>query len=224
MFDIAIKPQNKDGEIVVLIHGLFHCSAMMYPLGRFLNKHGFRVFCYDYRTTRHNVVEHAEKFKTYLEHLVVCNPKQRINIVTHSLGSLVTRQALAHLADENQLGNEILDRQHIGRLVFTAPPNRGSKVAATALKLAPFSGTLIKPLADLSYGEKSRVHQIPIPAGVELGIIAAAYDHLVPQDSTQLPEVQTAFTVMPAIHMTIMNNRGVRNEILHFLRHGKFSS
>ncbi|MDD2480426.1 MAG: alpha/beta fold hydrolase [Victivallaceae bacterium] len=224
MFDIAIRPKNRDGEIVVLIHGLFHCSAVMYPLGRFLNNHGYVVFCYDYRSTRGDVAKHATRFKLYLENLARTYPDKRINIVTHSLGSLVTRQALAHFAEGATDPGEILTRQTIGRVVFTAPPNRGSKVATLALKWLPFISGILRPLADLSYGEFSSVHEIPIPTDIELGIIAAKYDHMVPRDSVQLPSAQTDYKMMPAIHVIVMNTPSVQREILHFLQHGKFST
>lgn len=224
MFNIAIKPKNQDGEIVVLIHGLFHCSAVMYPLGRFLNNHGYMVFCYDYRSTRGDVVKHAAQFKLYLEDLARTYPDKKINIVTHSLGSLVTRQVLAHFAKDETATDEILTRQKIGRVVFTAPPNRGSKVATLAVKCLPFIAHAIRPLPDLSYGASSNVHKIPIPSGLELGIIAATYDHMVPRDSVQLPNAQTDYKMMPAIHVAIMITPSVQREVLYFLQHGKFSS
>lgn len=217
MLHFAASPQCDTGELAVAIHGLSHNAFHMYSMGKFLGTKGYETYCYDYKTTRGNVIQHANDFKTHLEELVRKYPERRINIITHSLGSLVTRQVLGSLTTEG-----VLTKDKIKCVVMLAPPNRGSKVAEWALKYIPFSNHIMKSLPDLAFGEDSPVHDIPIPQGIPLGIIAASHDILVPRISTPL-ETQDDYIVMNSGHSFIMMRPKVQKQVLYFLQHRRFN-
>ncbi len=218
MLHFAAAPQCDTGELAVTIHGLSHNAFYMYSMGKFLGMKGYETYCYDYRTTRGDVKQHAAEFKTALEELVRKYPDRRINIVTHSLGSLVTRQVVGSLTDEG-----VLTKDKIKSVVMLAPPNRGSKAASLALKYIPFSDQISKPLPDLAFGEDSPVHNIPlIPKDIPLGIIVASHDLLVPRDSTSL-ETQDDYLIMSSGHSFIMMRPKVQKQVLNFFQNSRFS-
>jgi pimeloyl-ACP methyl ester carboxylesterase len=202
----------ENGGLVVLVHGLMHSGFYMMPLARYLAKHGYECFCYDYRTTRGDVRRHGENFRQRLGELLAAHPGRKLHIVTHSLGGLVTRQALSDPA---------FPRERIGRVVMLAPPNRGSKVASLCLKLIPGSRVLVRTLDDLSFGESSPVHRIPVPEGVEIGVMVASYDILVPRCSTALDGQRDGVTVFSG-HTYMMLRPNVMRQALAFLRDGRF--
>ena len=89
----------------------------------------------------------------------------QIHLVTHSMGGIIGRIALAEYMP-----------LRFGRFVMIAPPNRGSHVAA---RLAPYLGRICPPLVQLTDGSESFVCSLPPPTVAELGIIAAEGDFLV---------------------------------------------
>lgn len=220
-FHLPADPECEKHEVAVMIHGLMHSGVHMYSMARFMASQGYEAYCFDYRTTRGNVREHAEDFRLFLEALARKYPDYPINIVTHSLGSLVTRQALGHLDPGSPEVNKLLTRERIKRIVMLAPPNRGSHIAAVAVKYVPFSLDIMHPLEDLSYGEESPVHNIPVPDGIPIGIIAASMDIAVPRDSTPL-ENQADYLVMTSAHTFIMMRPKVQRQVLAFFKNAQF--
>ncbi len=221
-FHFPANPECEKQELAVTIHGLTHNGLHMYTMGKFLASRGYETYCFDYRTTRGTVQEHAVEFKAFLETLARKYPDYPINIVTHSMGGLVTRQTLGHLCDSQPCSpGELLTRNRIKRIVMLAPPNRGSKVASAAVKYVPFSPNIMEPLPDLSYGEDSPVHKIPVPSGIPIGIIAASADIAVPRDSTSL-ENQSDYLVMTSSHSFIMMRTKVQRQVLEFFQNAKF--
>ncbi len=140
--------------------------------------------------------------------------KSSISIITHSLGGIIARHALTALSEKKSL---LFDK-----LILLTPPNQGSKLARIIIKSLPFLRYIIKPLNQLSDDEKSYIHQIPTPKNIEIGIIAAKYDHAAPANTTQLKE-QSDFTIIKGGHSLIMNNKKARQQILLFLQNGKFN-
>ncbi len=206
------NPSCDTGELAVMIHGLMHNGLYMTPMAKFLAKNGYETYSYDYRTTRGCVKDHAAAFRKKLDELMARHPGRKINIVTHSLGGLVTRQTL---------GDPSFPLGNIHRVVMLAPPNRGSKVASFYLKYVPCGDKIVRTLADLSFGENSPVHQIPIPQNVEIGIIVASHDILVPRCSTALTCQKDCVVVLSG-HTYMMLRPKVMHQTLAFLKSGSF--
>ena len=202
------KPEA--GRPVVLVHGLLHRGVNLRGLARFLNRTGRTVILYDYPTTRATVVQHGRDLADFLRAL----PREPVDIVTHSMGGLLFR-----VAAEELRGNGELDR--IGRVVMLAPPNRGSDDAEAWVRRFPPSKWLIRPLDDLSSRADAAVHTLPVPDGIEVGVIAGDHDRRVSVDSTHLPGERAHLTVRSG-HTFIMEHPEVREALLRFLESGRF--
>ena len=116
-------PGNPEQPAVVLVHGLLHRGIVMRSLAKFLNGRGYPVYIYDYKTTRSGIVEHGRKFTEFLRSL----PEERVGIVTHSMGGLLTRVALCGLSGTPE---ELSNRE--GAVCRTLPVPRGFEIGVVA--------------------------------------------------------------------------------------------
>jgi len=189
-------PADHCNEVVVMVHGLTRRGYNLYPLGRKINRAGYAVYVYDYATTTKVIAAHGRDFRRYLERVVKAHPDQKINIVTHSMGGILTREALGHLAEEYHRDSDILSADRFNRIVMLAPPNHGSDAARRAIRLLPFTRRLIKPLPELSSEPDAYIHQVPIPKNLDIGIIAGRFDM----------EVSKKYTYLYGAHDHIMVN------------------
>lgn len=197
-------------EIIVLVHGLMRTSLSMWPLKNFLKRKGYEVYIYGYPSHKYSIQEHGTYLNQYIKNLLAKNPGIKINFITHSLGGIITREALSKLSKE-QL-------KSIGSLIMLAPPNQGSKLAKISTKMFPMLTFPIKPLAELSSDQTSYVHHVPVP-NIKIGIIAGRYDAKVPPEYARL-EGQNDPVIVNSNHTFIMNNTQTRELIIKFLKNG----
>lgn len=207
-------------EIVVLVHGLLRRSLAFYSLGKRLSKLGYTVCVYDYQTTIKKMPEHGADFKRYLERIAEQHPDMKINLVTHSMGGILTRLALGHLADEDDSG-EVLTRDRFKRIVMLAPPHHGSDVAKRFVKYLPVTAKWIKPLAGLSSAPDADVHTFPFPVGLEVGVIAGRFDSEVALEYTHFPG-ERAHTIINSEHSFMMYMPSAIKTTIKFLETGHF--
>jgi pimeloyl-ACP methyl ester carboxylesterase len=212
--------QDKN-EIVVMVHGLIRRSMNFYRLGKVLQRRGYHVYLYDYQTTRHSVKEHGQHFKTYLEKIALEHPDKKINLVTHSMGGILTREALSHLEKEEITEHEILSRERFKHIVMLAPPHLGSDIAKLCCKYLPFTATWVKSLADLSSDPTSYIHHVPIPTGLDIGIIIGRFDNEVKEEYTRLPGVKH-YLKINAEHSFIMHMPATKKAVISFIENGYF--
>jgi triacylglycerol esterase/lipase EstA (alpha/beta hydrolase family) len=201
------KPENDTHEAVILIHGMGRTSLSMLSPALFLRNKGFTVFLYGYTSTRHTIRTHAEKLLDFLEKIVK-DDFIRIHFVTHSLGGIVARLALANFTNPK-----------IGRMVMTAPPNQGS-VTANAVAKIPFASKLLKPLDELMNGKNAFVKTVPVPE-MEIGVIAGSMDGKVKVEESHL-ENEKAHLTVDSHHSFIMNRKDVKDAIYGFIKNGSF--
>ncbi|VEB37314.1 lipase LipB [Legionella sainthelensi] len=206
---MQVMPQHSQ-EIIVLVHGLMRTSLSMWPLKNFLKRKGYAVYIYSYPSHKYSIQEHGTYLNQYIKNLLAKNPGAKINFITHSLGGIITREALSQLSKE-QLKN-------IGSLIMLAPPNQGSKLAKISTKMFPMLTFPIKPLAELSSDHTSYVHHVPVPS-IKIGIIAGRYDAKVPPEYARL-EGQNDPVIVNSNHTFIMNNTQTRELIMNFLKNG----
>ena len=206
---MCLVPNEKDNshEAVIMIHGMGRTSLSMISPAIFLRGKGFTVFLYGYPSTRHGIGTHADKFLNFLRKTVQ-DDFTRIHFVTHSLGGIVARLALANFANPK-----------IGRMVMTAPPNQGS-VKANAISKIPFASKLLAPLAELKNEEDSFVKTIPVP-NMEIGVIAGMRDGKVKIGESHL-EGEKAHLTVNSRHSFIMNRKDVKDAIFRFIKNGTF--
>lgn len=209
--EVNNKEKNKR-ELVVLIHGLMRTSMSMSLLKSFLEHQGYTVYSYSYPSPKYTIHEHSVHLAQYIGQVLENNPGVKIHFITHSLGGIIVREALAKMP-ESQLKN-------IGYLIMMAPPNQGSFLAKVSTKLFPLFTSPIKPLAELSSEESSYVHHVPVPK-IKMGIIAGRFDAKVPPSSADL-DGKADIVVINSTHTFIMNNFKTQKLILHFLEKGTF--
>lgn len=200
-------------EIIVLVHGLLRTSLSMWPLKIYLQKQGYHVYSYSYPSPKYSIHEHSIYLNKYIKNLLAENPDVTINFITHSLGGIITREALSTLSKKHL--------KNIGCLIMLAPPNQGSQLAKLSTKIFPLFTSPIKPLAELSSEQTSYVHRVPIP-NIKMGIIAGKYDAKVPPDFARL-QGQNEIKVVSSNHTFIMNNAQARQLIMNFLTEGTFA-
>ena len=200
-------------KAIILIHGLMRTPASMFFLGSFLKKQNYKVYAYDYPSAKNTIHEHGVFLNQYLKKFIKEHPNTKIYLITHSLGGIIARDALA------QLPTEQLDS--IGGLIMLAPPNQGSALAKFSTKLFPIVSYFVRPLTELSCEKNSYVHQVPVP-NVKIGIIAGRYDAKVPPNSARL-EGYAEPVLVNSTHTFIMNNSQTKLFIKHFLETGSFN-
>jgi len=208
---LSIKTEH-NLEIIVLIHGLMRSSMSMASLKSFLEHQGYQVYSYSYPSAKYTIHDHGIYLKQFIANLLVKNPGVKIHFITHSLGGIIIREALATLSPK-QLNC-------IGYLIMLAPPNQGSFLAKLSTKMFPVITFLIKPLAELSSDQSSYVHRVSVP-NIKMGIIAGRFDAKVPPAAAYL-KGQTDLIVINSTHMFIMNNTKTKSLIIHFLQKGTF--
>jgi pimeloyl-ACP methyl ester carboxylesterase len=199
----ALSPQPND--VVVLVHGLAGHRAVMSPLARALRGHFSQVRSWGYSSLWARIERHGLALAKELRSLDE-RATGRIHLVTHSMGGIVGRLALAEYTP-----------RHLGRVLMLAPPNRGSHLATRA---APYLGRFFPPIAQMCDDAGSFVASLP-PVGAELGIIAASRDLLVREDATHLAG-ETDHITLPGRHLSLLWNRTTAEQVRHFLQHGRF--
>lgn len=209
---LASKQEQRPQEIIVLIHGLMRSSLSLSSLKSFLETQGYQVYYYKYPSSKYRIQQHGIHLNHYIETLLVNHSDAKIHFITHSLGGIITREAISRLSPQ-QLKN-------IGSLIMLAPPNQGSKLARLSTKILPLLTTSIKPLAELSSDRSAYVHRVPVPK-IKIGIIAGRFDAKVPPSAAYL-KGQTDLAVVNSSHSFIMNNSNSRKFILNFLKKGTF--
>ena len=198
-------------EAVVCIHGFGGHWLVMMPLARRLAGRGYRVRNWGYRSIWKTTARHADQFALLLDQLQHDPAISRFHIVAHSMGSIVTRVALAQLSPSK-----------LHRVVMLAPPNLGSHVAT---RFVPWFGWLSTTLREISDLPDSLVRQLdePIAEPYEVGIIQASTDFVVRDENTHLPEAKE--TVMTSgFHSSILWRKRTSQLIETFLSEGTFES
>jgi pimeloyl-ACP methyl ester carboxylesterase len=210
---------------VVLLHGLARTSSSMSKLEDRLTKEGYEVANVDYPSRQHKIEELAEFAVDKGIQQCVELGAHDINFVTHSLGGILVRQYFS-----------LHDPENVKRVVMLGPPNKGSEVVDN-LKGVPGYDLLNGP-AGMQLGTDSQ--SIPRnlgPVNFELGVIAGTQSinlilsSFLPNPDDGKVSVESAkidgmcgFVSLPTTHPFMMKNDAVIEQVLSFLRTGKFSS
>ena len=223
LFLVVLSGNVYARECVVLLHGLVRSSSSMVKLERRLEKESYYVINVDYPSREYPVEELANLavgggIKSCLDKKV-----SKINFVTHSLGGILVRQFL-----------KLNNRKDIGRVVMLGPPNQGSEVVDN-LKDTPGFELLNGP-AGMQLGTKmTDIPKLLGPVDFELGVIAGTQsinlilstflqnpdDGKVSVESTKV-EGMKDFVALPTTHPFMMKNDTVIEQVVHFLKEGRF--
>ena len=204
--------QKPTGNTVVLIHGWGVRASSMQDLADELAKRGFDAYSYDYPTSTCSLSLHCEIFLMKFRELVKQLPdNEKIHILTHSMGGLVMRGALAQMTSD--------ECHRISAFVMLGPPNHGSPLANITI-IDSFNHSL----KDMRPDGDSFVNNIPSPAWLPpVGIIAGRFDGKVPLESTPLPApLAYDLTVVNCTHPGLRKPSNVLEQILAFYRNLSF--
>ena len=179
----------------------------MSRLAGHLQREGYTVANWGYPSIRGSIETKALHLRQRLTDLMQMRGDAALHVVGHSMGGIIARRAFS------------LNRPaRLGRFVMLGPPNRGSHVARA---IAPVLGALCPPLRQLSDAPDSYVNCLELPCDIELGVIAAADDLVVPLESTRLP-TQKDHIILPGHHGVLPLRKDTAIQVTHFMRHGMF--
>ena len=103
-----------DGDLVILLHGLWRSYLSMEKLAEHLNEEGFEVLNIPYPSFRLSMEEIVTRIHEELERV---DTGKTLHFVTHSLGGVLAR----YFVDRHP-------QYAYGRAVMLAPPHQGSQV------------------------------------------------------------------------------------------------
>lgn len=216
------SPPPEGAQTVVVVHGLGRTPASMAILASRLRDAGFRVVSFGYPSTS----EEMEALVARLGAEVVrcCGHEaETVHFVAHSMGGILVRGYL-----DQQPG------AHRGRVVMLSPPSQGSEVV-DAFADSPMLRAVLGPAGSQLGTDSAAIPGRLGPVRFSLGIITGnrslnpLYSWLIPGPDDGKVGVERAkvegaadFLVVPASHTFIMNRGDVAEEVVHFLRHGRF--
>jgi hypothetical protein len=124
--DPAVSPRSD--RLVILLHGWGRTQGMFAGMETALAEEGYDVLSLAYPSTRLSTARHAAALEALIADL---KGVREVSFVTHSLGGIVLRRALAAKPDfENAV--------RLRRAVLIAAPNQGAQLAEKLQGFAPF--------------------------------------------------------------------------------------
>ncbi len=204
---------------VLLLHGLIRSRGSMQTLAAALTADGWATETVAYPSTQRSIEEHAARLGRLLDGL---EGAEEVSFVTHSLGALVVRAALAR-------GGAWTSRIRLHRVVMLAPPNRGSVLAERLHGFPPYR-LFTGPAGQDVVPEGIRdLPPPPCPFGIIAGrsrgdgnpLIPGPDDGLVGVEETRLDGAED-FLLLDAGHTFIMEKPEVTDAVIHYLSTGRF--
>lgn len=199
------KPDSKPH--VVFIHGIAAPRFVFLYLKWYLFRSGFSSQIFGYRSVFKTIPVHADAFIKTLQKIDNDPKIDRFHIVAHSMGGIVTRQALLKYRPAK-----------LERFLMLATPNKGS---ATARKMSKSIFRFSKTLKQISDEEGSYVRELEFPEGIEMGAIHANVDRVVTRESN-LPNPGVPFLEIYSGHNDLLIRPATAKAVVQFLRTGSF--
>ena len=198
------------GRHAITVHGFISHPIMMTRIKSNLEKEGFDVVNWSYKTRRKTIEDHGADLVVKLQEMAKEHPNEPIDFVTHSMGGLVIRAALNH--------PDCPQEAKSGKAVTVAPPHRGSKVgrkfghwAFWRRRAGRFAGN------ELLTTEKDGFDRLgQFPESVKVMVIAGSMDGKVAPHETRL-KTPHEYKEVTAPHTWIMFHNGVVKETVAFL-------
>ena len=216
------SPAPDGAETVIVIHGLGRTPASMAVLVSRLESAGYRVVSFGYPSRSDPMEVLVDRLGN--EVALCCGDEaQTVHFVTHSMGGVLVRAYLGRLPEA-----------HEGRVVMLSPPSQGSELV-DAFADTPMLQSILGPAGSRLGTDSTGIAVQFGPPRFTLGIITGDRS-LNPLGSWLIPgpddgkvgverakvEGAADFIVVPATHTFIMNHREVAEQVVHFLREGKF--
>ncbi len=207
--------------LVVLLHGLARGPGSLAGLASYLTAAGFDVAARAYPSRRHSIAYLAEAVGAWIAERAQGRP---VAAVTHSLGGVIIR----HVREPRIAWH---------RVVMLAPPNRGSRLAASLAHRSLFrwfygpagveladGASWPAPVAPFAVIAGTRGFALTNPTSWTLARTfprGLAHDGTVAVEETRLPGM-AAYAEVDATHTWIMNDPRARALVIEYLRSGRF--
>ena len=218
------SPPPDGADSVIVVHGLGRTPASMTILVSRLKNAGFRVVSFGYPSTSEPMEALVDRLQDEIGRC--CGSEaETVHFVTHSMGGVLVRSYLSQRPEAHQ-----------GRVVMLSPPSQGSELV-DAFADSPLRRLFLGPagsqLGTDSAGITSQLGPVRFGLGIVTGdrsisplgswLIPGPDDGKVGVDRAMV-DGATDFIVVSATHTFIMNRKDVSEEVVHFLRQGRFRS
>lgn len=190
--------------LVVLVHGYLAPGALLWPLGRQLERHGHRAVIFSYPSRRGTLDEHAAALLRVIREAAARAAGEPLAVFGHSLGGLLLHRVLA---DDPSLP--------VVRRVFAATPHRGCRLARRAA--AGPLGPLLSPVSRAAMFGVAAAERHPSRTGVIIG----TRDLMVRPDEADLPGAHDRLR-LPYGHNEILLRPRTARAVARFLETGAF--
>jgi len=205
----------KDDELVVLVHGFLRTSRNMCYMKESLKRYGYRVLSPTLPVTTQKVDVCSVRLKKRLHKY----SDRKLHFVGHSLGGIV----IWHFITHNKVKN-------LGRVVLIGVPIQGALIARIVSDIFPYVSKLFPSICDIR-----RPYSLNMRPEVDVGVIAGGrgrrcgFTPFLPGDNDDLIRVKEtrfngmkAFTLKHYIHQCIHKKEDVVEDVVNFLRDGRF--
>ena len=214
------SPAEKAG--VILLHGLARTRRSMRPVAVFLEQRGYATVNVGYPSRRASIEHLAQTAIPPAVAALRRHGVTTVHFVTHSMGGIVLRTFLAHTP-----------LPELGRVVMLSPPNGGSELVDFLDRFGWFRLLFGPAGCQLGTGPE----QLPLrlgPATFPVGILtgnrpAIGLGRFFPGPSDGKVSVARAqldgmadLLVLPYGHSLIMCHRAVKEQVVFFLKNGRF--
>lgn len=225
----GVSSIREEKESVVCVHAFLRSYSSLKPIGRVLEKENYDVFIWNYETRKFTLEKHAEHLIRLLNKIAELKPGVPINFVTHSVGGVIVRVALAH--------PDCPEEAKRGKAILMAPPNAGSTLARrysrSSLVQFVFGGKLGMQL--LTYSPEHMLNVAKMPSSVDVLVLSGnkkskflpfqleeANDGKVCVTETRLDTPHQNY-IIDANHTYIITNKTSLFLMREFLRNGSRS-
>ncbi|HET8697077.1 MAG TPA: alpha/beta fold hydrolase [Gammaproteobacteria bacterium] len=204
---------------IVVVHGLWMNALAMEPLRRGLAAHGFAAHVFRYPSVSHDLAANAARLAEFAARV----PGDTVHFVGHSLGGVLIGAMLERSGAEPR----------VGRVVGLGSPFAGSEIGARVARWGGLGTRVIgKSIGDLNarggFAEWRAPHELGLIAGDRpygFGRLFGGFRE--PNDGTvAVSETRVRgaadHIVLPVTHMSMLWSRLVLDQILAFLRTGRF--
>jgi pimeloyl-ACP methyl ester carboxylesterase len=206
-------------ETVVLVPGLWVHARFMLPMQRRIERCGYHVTRFSYRSMRNTLTDNAHALAAFCAAL----PASRLHLVGHSMGGLVALAALAQLS-----------MRPPARVVLVGTPFAPSYSAQKLLRLPGGPALLGRCMREWlasamrSAGQGCEIGVIAGDLSIGLGRIVAPdlarpNDGVVSVDETRVPGMRD-HVVLHVSHTAMLFSAEVARKVCLFLDAGRFRS